>query len=140
MVERGKHDGPPTHAVTFVWNGHEVTDQSVIAFLQLSGQFTFRFFKGTRRLHLHCYLVRLIIITSYGWSFLSDPSVLTFQGEDVTLVGDFTGNWKEPLKAVHRGGLRHEVEVKLPQGKYVCYFHHDSFCGCQNLSFFFCLA
>ncbi|MED6174949.1 Phosphoglucan phosphatase lsf1, chloroplastic, variant 2 [Stylosanthes scabra] len=62
MVERGKHDGPPTHAVTFVWNGHE--------------------------------------------------------GEDVTLVGDFTGNWKEPLKAVHRGGSRHEVEVKLPQGKY----------------------
>ncbi|MED6120828.1 Phosphoglucan phosphatase lsf1, chloroplastic [Stylosanthes scabra] len=62
MVERGKHDGPPTHAVTFVWNGHE--------------------------------------------------------GEDVTLVGDFTGNWKEPLKAVHQGGSRHEVEVKLPQGKY----------------------
>ncbi|KAK7339456.1 hypothetical protein VNO77_20126 [Canavalia gladiata] len=62
MVESGKHDGPPTHAVTFVWNGHE--------------------------------------------------------GEDVTLVGDFTGNWKEPLKAKHQGGSRHEVEVKLPQGKY----------------------
>lgn len=62
MVERGKHDGPPTHAVTFVWNGHE--------------------------------------------------------GEEVNLVGDFTGNWKEPLKAKHQGGTRHEVEVKLPQGKY----------------------
>ncbi|OIW01932.1 hypothetical protein TanjilG_14165 [Lupinus angustifolius] len=62
MVERGKHDGPPTHAVTFVWNGHE--------------------------------------------------------GEDVTLVGDFTGNWKEPLRVMHQGGSRHEVEVKLPQGKY----------------------
>ncbi|RDX80203.1 Phosphoglucan phosphatase LSF1, chloroplastic, partial [Mucuna pruriens] len=62
MVENGKHDGPPTHAVTFVWNGHE--------------------------------------------------------GEDVTLVGDFTGNWKEPLKAKHQGGSTHEVEVKLPQGKY----------------------
>ncbi|CAI8612317.1 unnamed protein product [Vicia faba] len=62
MVERGEHDGPPTHAVTFVWNGHE--------------------------------------------------------GEDVNLVGDFTANWKEPLKAKHRGGSRHEVEVKLPQGKY----------------------
>jgi len=42
-----------------------------------------------------------------------------FQGEDVTLVGDFTGNWKEPLKAKFQGGSRHEVEVKLPQGKYV---------------------
>ncbi|KAI5430703.1 variant 2 [Lathyrus oleraceus] len=62
MVERGEHNGPPTHAVTFVWNGHE--------------------------------------------------------GEDVNLVGDFTVNWKEPLKAKHRGGSRHEVEVKLPQGKY----------------------
>ncbi|KAK2413794.1 phosphoglucan phosphatase DSP4, amyloplastic [Trifolium repens] len=62
MAERGEHDGPPTHAVTFVWNGHE--------------------------------------------------------GEDVNLVGDFTGNWKEPVKAKHRGGSRHEVEVKLPQGKY----------------------
>ena len=24
MVENGRHDGPPTHAVTFVWNGQEV--------------------------------------------------------------------------------------------------------------------
>ncbi|OWM71540.1 hypothetical protein CDL15_Pgr005727 [Punica granatum] len=62
MVERSKHDGPATHAVTFVWNGHE--------------------------------------------------------GEDVNLVGDFTGNWKEPIKAAHKGGSRYEVEVRLPQGKY----------------------
>lgn len=24
MAEQGKHEGPPTHAVTFVWNGQEV--------------------------------------------------------------------------------------------------------------------
>ncbi|CAA3000989.1 phosphoglucan phosphatase LSF1, chloroplastic [Olea europaea subsp. europaea] len=62
MVESGRHDGPATHSVTFVWNGHE--------------------------------------------------------GEDVYLVGDFTGNWKEPIKAIHRGGPRYEVEVRLSQGKY----------------------
>ncbi|KAL7140801.1 hypothetical protein ABFS83_08G011300 [Erythranthe nasuta] len=62
MVESGNPDGPSTHAVTFVWNGHE--------------------------------------------------------GEDVSLVGDFTGNWKEPIKAVHKGGPRYEVEIRLPQGKY----------------------
>ncbi|XP_030544692.2 phosphoglucan phosphatase LSF1, chloroplastic isoform X2 [Rhodamnia argentea] len=62
MVESGRHDGPATHAVTFVWNGHE--------------------------------------------------------GEDVNLVGDFTGNWKEPVKATHKGGSRYEAEVRLPQGKY----------------------
>ncbi|XAR51867.1 hypothetical protein NMG60_11006636 [Bertholletia excelsa] len=62
MVEDGRHEGPATHAVTFVWNGHE--------------------------------------------------------GEDVSLVGDFTGNWKEPIKATHKGGPRFEVEVRLPQGKY----------------------
>lgn len=62
MVENGRHDGPPTHAVTFVWNGQE--------------------------------------------------------GEDVNLVGDFTGNWKEPVKASHKGGPRYEAEMKLPQGKY----------------------
>ncbi|XP_020538425.1 phosphoglucan phosphatase LSF1, chloroplastic isoform X2 [Jatropha curcas] len=62
MVENGRHDGPATHAVTFVWNGHE--------------------------------------------------------GEDVSLVGDFTGNWKEPMKASHMGGPRYEVEVRLSQGKY----------------------
>lgn len=62
MAENGTHDGPSTHAVTFVWNGHE--------------------------------------------------------GEEVYLVGDFTGNWKEPIKAAHKGGPRHEVEIRLPQGKY----------------------
>ncbi|KAK4603672.1 hypothetical protein RGQ29_012260 [Quercus rubra] len=62
MVEKGEHDGPGTHAVTFIWNGHE--------------------------------------------------------GEDVNLVGDFTGNWKEPIKAIHKGGSRYEVEVRLSQGKY----------------------
>lgn len=62
MVENGRHDGPATHTVTFVWNGHE--------------------------------------------------------GEDVRLVGDFTGNWKEPIRATHKGGPRYEVDVRLPQGKY----------------------
>ncbi|XP_021299069.1 phosphoglucan phosphatase LSF1, chloroplastic [Herrania umbratica] len=62
MVEGGRHDGPATHAVTFVWNGHE--------------------------------------------------------GEDVCLVGDFTGNWKEPIKATNKDRAKHEVEIRLPQGKY----------------------
>nr|DAD30937.1 TPA_asm: hypothetical protein HUJ06_009788 [Nelumbo nucifera] len=61
MVEKGRHDGPASHAVTFVWNGQE--------------------------------------------------------GEDVYLVGDFTGNWKEPIKAVHKGGSKYEVEVRLTHGK-----------------------
>ncbi|KAK4272102.1 hypothetical protein QN277_020701 [Acacia crassicarpa] len=69
MVEKGNHDGPPTHAVTFVWNDNE--------------------------------------------------------GKDVTLVGDFTGNWKEPIKAMHKGGMRYEAEVKLPQGKYYYKFIVD---------------
>ncbi|XXG83929.1 hypothetical protein AAC387_Pa10g1567 [Persea americana] len=64
MVEKGSHNGPPTHAVTFIWNN------------------------GCR------------------------------EGEDVDLIGDFTGNWKESIKAVHMGGSRYEVELKLPQGKY----------------------
>jgi hypothetical protein len=34
------------------------------------------------------------------------------------LVGDFTGNWKEPIKATHKGGPRFETEVRLTQGKY----------------------
>ncbi|OMO69645.1 hypothetical protein COLO4_28986 [Corchorus olitorius] len=62
MIGGGRHDGPATHVVTFVWKGHE--------------------------------------------------------GEDVCLVGDFTGNWKEPIKATHKSGGRYEVEVRLPQGKY----------------------
>ncbi|XP_015059687.1 phosphoglucan phosphatase LSF1, chloroplastic-like isoform X2 [Solanum pennellii] len=63
MVENGAHDGPATHAVTFVWNGHK--------------------------------------------------------GEDVYLVGDFTGNWKEPIQAVHKVGPRFEAEVRLSPGKYL---------------------
>ncbi|KAK3014152.1 hypothetical protein RJ639_008493 [Escallonia herrerae] len=62
MVENGKHDGPATHAVTFVWIGHE--------------------------------------------------------GEEVSLVGDFTGNWKEPIKTTHKGGPQYEAEVRLSHGKY----------------------
>ncbi|RAL40909.1 hypothetical protein DM860_008607 [Cuscuta australis] len=62
MVESGPHDGPATHVVTFVWNGHE--------------------------------------------------------GEDVYLVGDFTGNWKESIKAVHKAGPRFETDVRLSHGKY----------------------
>lgn len=46
--------------------------------------------------------------------FLHD---IFIQGEDVYLVGDFTGNWKEPIKAVHKGGPRFEAEVRLSQGK-----------------------
>ncbi|KAF5176918.1 Phosphoglucan phosphatase lsf1 protein [Thalictrum thalictroides] len=64
MMEKGKHDGPPTHAVTFMWSGRE--------------------------------------------------------GEDVYLVGDFTGNWKEPVKAIHKGGSRFEADIKLSHGRY-CY-------------------
>lgn len=40
------------------------------------------------------------------------------EGEEVCLVGDFTGNWKESIKAVHKGGLRYEAEVRLRHGKY----------------------
>ncbi|XP_071738987.1 phosphoglucan phosphatase LSF1, chloroplastic [Rutidosis leptorrhynchoides] len=34
MVEKGKHDGPATHSVTFVWNGHEGEN------VELIGDFT----------------------------------------------------------------------------------------------------
>ncbi|KAL6006984.1 hypothetical protein ACLOJK_032480 [Asimina triloba] len=71
MVENGRHDGPPTHAVTFVWN------------------------HGCR------------------------------EGGDVYLVGDFSGNWKDSIKAVHKGGSRYEVELRLPQGKYYYKFIID---------------
>eukprot|EP00262_Sarcandra_glabra_P018183 TRINITY_DN6457_c0_g1_i2.p1 TRINITY_DN6457_c0_g1~~TRINITY_DN6457_c0_g1_i2.p1 ORF type:complete len:510 (+),score=69.08 TRINITY_DN6457_c0_g1_i2:104-1633(+) len=60
MVEDGIHNGPPTHAATFIWNN------------------------GCQ------------------------------EGEDVHLVGDFTGNWKEPIKAVHKGGSKYEAELRLP--------------------------
>jgi len=35
------------------------------------------------------------------------------------LVGDFTGNWKDSVKAVHKGDSRYEVELRLRHGKYV---------------------
>ncbi|KAF2316338.1 hypothetical protein GH714_041679 [Hevea brasiliensis] len=62
MVEGGRHDGPATHDVTFVWIREE--------------------------------------------------------GENVSLVGDVTGSWEEPMKASRFGGPRYEIKVRLPQGKY----------------------
>lgn len=50
-------------------------------------------------------------------NFFVEVLVFILQGEDVCLVGDFTGNWKEPIKATHKGGARFEVEIRLPQGK-----------------------
>ncbi|KNA15780.1 hypothetical protein SOVF_095040 [Spinacia oleracea] len=42
-----------------------------------------------------------------------------FWGEDhVCLVRDFTGNWKDPIKAVHKGGPRFEIEIQLPKGNW----------------------
>ncbi|KAK4765594.1 hypothetical protein SAY86_026684 [Trapa natans] len=32
------------------------------------------------------------------------------EGEDVNLVSDFNGNWKEPIKAAHESGSRYETE------------------------------
>uniref|UniRef100_A0A0D9X7E7 Uncharacterized protein n=1 Tax=Leersia perrieri TaxID=77586 RepID=A0A0D9X7E7_9ORYZ len=63
LVENGRHDGTPTHSVTFVWS---------------SGR----------------------------------------EGEDVELVGDFTSNWKDKVKCIHKGGSRYEAEVRLRHGKY----------------------
>ncbi|XP_020596619.1 phosphoglucan phosphatase LSF1, chloroplastic isoform X2 [Phalaenopsis equestris] len=40
------------------------------------------------------------------------------EGEEVRLIGDFTGNWKESIKAIHKGGSRYEAEVRLRHGKY----------------------
>lgn len=34
------------------------------------------------------------------------------------LVGGFIGSRKEPKKALHKGGPRYEIEVRLLQGKY----------------------
>ncbi|PKA66583.1 Phosphoglucan phosphatase LSF1, chloroplastic [Apostasia shenzhenica] len=44
------------------------------------------------------------------------------EGEEVYLVGDFTGNWKDTIKAVHKGGSRHEAVVRLRHGKYTYKF------------------
>lgn len=35
MVEKGSHDGPATHAVTFVWNGQEVRENLFFIFIVL---------------------------------------------------------------------------------------------------------
>ncbi|CAA6671457.1 unnamed protein product [Spirodela intermedia] len=64
MVESGKHDGPPTHVVSFVW--------------------------------------------THGCQ----------EGEEVHLIGDFTGNWKESVRLAHKGGLRYEADIRLRHGKY----------------------
>ncbi|XP_062193045.1 phosphoglucan phosphatase LSF1, chloroplastic-like [Phragmites australis] len=40
------------------------------------------------------------------------------EGEDVELVGDFTSNWKDKTKCIHKGGSRYEAEVRLRHGKY----------------------
>lgn len=42
-----------------------------------------------------------------------------FQGEEVHLVGDFTGNWKESVRLAHKGGSRYEADMRLRHGKYV---------------------
>ncbi|KAM0938120.1 putative Dual specificity protein phosphatase [Dioscorea sansibarensis] len=64
MVETGKYDGPPTHAVSFVWSN------------------------GAR------------------------------EGDEVQLIGDFTGNWKDSIKLIHKGGPKFETELRLRHGKY----------------------
>ncbi|XP_066327220.1 phosphoglucan phosphatase LSF1, chloroplastic-like [Miscanthus floridulus] len=40
------------------------------------------------------------------------------EGEDVELVGDFTSNWKDKIRCIHKGGSRYEAEVRLRHGKY----------------------
>lgn len=40
------------------------------------------------------------------------------EGEEVQLVGDFKGNWNEPIKAVHVTGPKYAIDLRLPQGKY----------------------
>ncbi|MQM13484.1 hypothetical protein Taro_046410 [Colocasia esculenta] len=40
------------------------------------------------------------------------------EGEEVYLVGDFTGNWKDSIRLAHKGGSRYETEIRLRHGKY----------------------
>ncbi|XP_074585789.1 phosphoglucan phosphatase LSF1, chloroplastic [Curcuma longa] len=40
------------------------------------------------------------------------------EGDEVCLVGDFTNNWKDNIKAVYKGGSKFEVEHRLRHGKY----------------------
>lgn len=39
------------------------------------------------------------------------------QGEEVSLVGDFTGDWTQPVRLVHKGGPRYEAELKISHGR-----------------------
>eukprot|EP00252_Welwitschia_mirabilis_P019533 TRINITY_DN4539_c0_g1_i2.p1 TRINITY_DN4539_c0_g1~~TRINITY_DN4539_c0_g1_i2.p1 ORF type:complete len:614 (+),score=116.43 TRINITY_DN4539_c0_g1_i2:112-1953(+) len=40
------------------------------------------------------------------------------EGEEVIVVGDFKGDWNELIRAVHAGGQKYVVDLRLPQGKY----------------------
>ncbi|MQM13787.1 hypothetical protein Taro_046716 [Colocasia esculenta] len=40
------------------------------------------------------------------------------EGEEVYLIGDFTGNWKDSIRLAHKGGSRYEAEIRLRHGKY----------------------
>ncbi|KAG0455030.1 hypothetical protein HPP92_024322 [Vanilla planifolia] len=44
------------------------------------------------------------------------------EGEEIYLVGDFTNNWKESVKASHKGGSRYEAQIRLRHGKYTYKF------------------
>lgn len=138
MVETGAHDGPATHAVTFVWNGHEVINLIISracwwcpqlllwitkSAVKLNTDFMLHFLLGRswfleRMLRTpRCSVVLFHVCFKWGCLLLSISYDFFKQGEDVYLVGDFTGNWKEPIKAVHKGGPRFEAEVRLSQGK-----------------------
>eukprot|EP00270_Netrium_digitus_P004255 TRINITY_DN15224_c0_g2_i8.p1 TRINITY_DN15224_c0_g2~~TRINITY_DN15224_c0_g2_i8.p1 ORF type:complete len:576 (-),score=126.35 TRINITY_DN15224_c0_g2_i8:717-2444(-) len=41
-------------------------------------------------------------------------------GREVLVVGEFLGGWKVPIPALHVGGPKFAVDLRLPQGKY-CY-------------------
>ncbi|KAK8933405.1 hypothetical protein KSP39_PZI015553 [Platanthera zijinensis] len=67
----------------------------------------------------------LIAMAENGKSDGSPTHVVNFmwsngcrEGEEVFLVGSFTGNWKEPIKMVHKRGPIYEAKVRLRHGKY----------------------
>jgi hypothetical protein len=39
------------------------------------------------------------------------------QGEEVLVVGEFTADWTQPIKANHVSGTKYAVNLRLPQGK-----------------------
>jgi hypothetical protein len=39
------------------------------------------------------------------------------QGEEVLVVGEFTADWTQPIKANHVSGTKYAVNLQLPQGK-----------------------